>query len=164
MHGTTPPDSSRPGRPSSRLDISYKRLARSILGANIKQSSRGERYGQIKWKTRKGKKSFSSTLESRAHIPEIAFLTTSFLQGIAVRPRTSSYLLLALLEQKEMRERKQPIFRLQCSKALSFKYVIENELHRSALGGTDLRTNLVFCCVKAVLETMPVRKTRMEMF
>lgn len=42
--------------------------------------------------------------------PKIAFLTASFLQGITARSRTSSHLLVALLEQKEKRERKQPVF------------------------------------------------------
>lgn len=70
-HGTTPWDSRRPGRPSSHLDISYKHLARNIFGAKIKRSSKGEGDGRIKWKTREGKKSFSSTLESRAQTPQI---------------------------------------------------------------------------------------------
>lgn len=70
VHGTTLWDSRRPGRPSSCLDITYKHLARSILGANIKQSSGGKWHGQIKWKTRKGKKLFRSTLESGAHVPK----------------------------------------------------------------------------------------------
>lgn len=67
---------------------------------------------QIKWKIRKGKEPFHSTLESGAHVPDIATLTASFPQGVAVRSHTPSYPLVTLLEQKKRRERKQPGFRV----------------------------------------------------